>query len=238
MSGIALVTICTGRYSIFLDQFLASFRERFVTEHSRTFFVFGDSPSRSESDVRQIYQKKLGWPYDTMMRFEMFNSVSNELSLHEYVFFLNVNMWCGTHVSAEEVLPDGGDGLVGVLHPGYYQTPPDQLPYERRPESRLSIPIGSGGRYFQGCLIGGGARQFLDMSRVLADVISRDLACGIVPVWHDESAMNWYYYTRDVKALLPSFAYPESWDLPFPRRIVQLDKSKFGGHSYLRGDAA
>jgi hypothetical protein len=69
---------------------------------------------------------------------------------------------------------------------------------------------------------------------VLSEKIRTDLSCGIVPIWHDESAMNWYYHSRNVTALSPSFAYPENTSFPFQKRILQLDKSKFGGHEYLR----
>ena len=231
---VALLTICTGKYEVFLDQFLTSFRENFAPGHVRTFFVFGDS-KRIGSDVKNVWQEKLGWPLDTMMRFQMFNSISAEIARHDFVYFMNVNLCCETKVDAEEVFPTQGDGLMGVIHPGYYATPLSQLPYERRPSSCLCLPADAGRYYFQGCMIGGKSEKFLEMSLVLADMINRDLSNGIVPVWHDESAMNWYYSSRNIMTLPPSFAFPENTKLPFPRRVVQLDKSRFGGHLYLRG---
>lgn len=234
MSSLALITICTGRYQVFLDQFISSFRSNFAPGHERTFFVFGESYG-THSDVKHIRQEKLGWPMDTMMRFDMFNSISGELSRYEYVYFMNVNLNCETQVEGHEVFPDQGDSLLGVIHPGYHISPTYQLPYERRSASCLSIPHGVGRHYFQGCLIGGRSPQFLEMSLDLANRIRTDLSNGIVPIWHDESAMNWYYSSRDVMALPPSFAYPDNTNMPFDRRVVQLDKSRFGGHAYLRG---
>ena len=34
----------------------------------------------------------------------------------------------------------------------------------------------------------------------------------------------------------PPFGYPEGWQLPFEKKVIILDKTKFGGHSYLRSN--
>ena len=46
--------------------------------------------------------------------------------------------------------------------------------------------------------------------------------------------MNKYFFDIIPKQLHPGFAYPESYNLNFPKHIIQLDKSKMGGHNFLR----
>jgi hypothetical protein len=121
-----------------------------------------------------------------------------------------------------------------VQHPGHFNTPKEYLPYERRIISRFNIPEGYGKYYYQGCFNGGRTKEFLEMSLSLDMLIKEDLRCNIIPVWHDESALNWYYYQRQPIMLDPGYAYPESWNIPFKRKIIQLDKNKFGGHEALR----
>jgi hypothetical protein len=72
------------------------------------------------------------------------------------------------------------------------------------------------------------------MSKILETKIDIDLNNNIIPIWHDESALNWFFKDNKIHSLSPSYAYPESSIMPFQKKIVQLDKYKYGGHMYLR----
>lgn len=230
---INILTICTGKYTVFFDQLYDSCEANLLHGHDKKYFVFTDGEIKDRENVVRIQQEKLGWPYDTMMRFHMFNRIAEQLD-GEYTFFLNANMHINEPVG-DEVLPGPENNyLVGVQHPGFYDKPNPHFPYERRPQSYVFIPNGQGQMYFQGCFNGGRTVEFLEMSRILATGIESDLSKSIIPIWHDESALNWYYSLRNPLSLEMSYAYPESCDFPFPRKIVQLDKSKVGGHEYLR----
>jgi hypothetical protein len=165
----------------------------------------------------------------------MFNSIASELSDMDYLFFFNVNMKIIESIEDDIIPGIENDYLMGVNHPGYYQTKNEfDLPYERRYESSFFVPYGSGKIYYQGCFNGGRSSDFLKMSKSLEDLISRDLSNGITPIWHDESALNWYYLSRNPLTLSPSYAYPESWGANIDKKIIQIDKNKFGGHMELR----
>ena len=230
---INILTICTGKYTMFFDQLYESAEANFLSGHEKTYFVFTDGEITQRNNVVRIEQAKLGWPFDTMMRFHMFDRIYEQLD-GEYTFFLNANMRF-TDTVGEEVIPGrDNDFLVGVQHPGFYDKPSMHFPYERNTQSSVFIPYGQGNTYFQGCFNGGRTEEFMRMSRVLKDGIDSDLSKSLIPVWHDESALNWYYSLKNPLSLEMSYAYPESCDFPFPRKIVQLDKSKVGGHQYLR----
>jgi hypothetical protein len=231
---ISILTICTGKYTLFFENFYKSCEEFFLKEHKKKYYVFTDGQISQYENVFRIEQPKLGWPYDTMMRFEMFNSISDKLVGSDYTFFFNANILFIDKIG-EEILPNSeNDFLMGVEHPGYFQELTVNYPYERRYESNFYIPYDSGKTYFQGCFNGGKTSDFLEMSNELATKIQSDMGLGIIPLWHDESALNWYYSKRNPLKLSPSYAYPESWDMNIEKKIIQIDKNKLGGHSYLR----
>jgi hypothetical protein len=61
---------------------------------------------------------------------------------------------------------------------------------------------------------------------VVLDQIKKDSDNGIMAVWHDESHLNRYFIDHKPTTILsPSYCYPESWKLPFHKRILMLDKN-------------
>lgn len=230
---INILTICTGKYTMFFENFYNSCEKYFLTNHKKSYFVFTDGEILSQNNIHKIYQSKLGWPYDTMMRFKMFNSISEKLT-GDFTYFFNANMLFVNEV-CEEVIPnENNNWLMGVNHPGFFNKTPLQFTYERNRNSQFYIPFGEGKYYYQGCFNGGRTKEFLEMSKILETKIEIDISNGIIPVWHDESALNWYYNNINPLLVSPSYAYPESVSINFQKKIVQIDKSKIGGHSYLR----
>lgn len=230
---INIITICTGKYNIFFEGLYKSSEKYFLNKFEKKYFVFTDGDILNNKNVEKIHQEKLGWPYDTMFRFKMFNSIEDNLS-GEYTFFLNANMLFVDYVN-DGILPlESKNYLMGVNHPGYYKNNINEFPYERRIESNFYIPFNQGENYFQGCLNGGRTVEFINMSKKLDNLIDDDLSKNIIPIWHDESALNWYYQKINPLILHPGYSYPESIHIPFDKKIIQIDKSKYGGHNNLR----
>ena len=234
MKKIGILIICTGNYTIFFDELYESSEKFFLKENIKTYYVFTDGIISHKKNVKIIHQKVLGWPYDTMMRFHMFNSISDILEKEDYLFFLNANMVFNDYVNEEVIPNESNNFLMGVNHPGFYNTTKENYSYERRKESSFYISNNDGNFYFQGCFNGGRSKEFLEMSKFLSEKIDEDLNKNIIPIWHDESALNWYYKDKNPLILSPGYAYPETWNLPFEKKLIQVDKNKFGGHNNLR----
>lgn len=232
--NIGILIICTGRYRIFFKELYESSEKHFLKNHKKTYYVFTDSEIEEKENVKVFNQKFLGWPYDTMKRFHMFNSINNELINEDYLFFLNANMKFFEDVGEEVIPTNENDFLMGVNHPAFYTSKKEIFTYERRKESSFYIPLTDGKYYYQGCFNGGKSKNFLEMSEILSNMIDKDLNNNIIPIWHDESALNWYYKNKNPLLMSPSYAYPESWALPLKKIIVQLDKNKYGGYDHLR----
>jgi hypothetical protein len=226
---IGIITIATGKYSIYVSGLISSCEQFFLNDHEKNYFIYSDYDDeyfknfKGSEKITKIHQDKLGWPYDSMMRFHMFVKNEDILSDMDYLFFMNANMLVSSEID-ESILPkDNLCGIVSTLHPGYYKSK-SEFPYEENTKSEFYIPDGDGKYYFQGCFNGGRAKEFLGMSKELSNKMDTDLHNGIIPVWHDESALNWYLVNKDPHILPPTYAYPEKCDGKIMERIL-LEKN-------------
>lgn len=242
---IACLYIATGRYTVFWKDFYLSAEKYFITEAQKDYFLFTDNETvdfENNDNVFKIYQKKLGWPYDTMMRFDIFLTQKDKLQNYDYIFFFNANLELLQPVTAEVLPAAMSDGLVVCQHPGFYNKTNKDFTYERNPDSAAFIPQGAGYCYVAGGLNGGTAAAYLRLCQECSNMVHRDLDNGIVPLWHDESILNKYILDKKPLILDCRYLYPEGKNLrPFKRdiKILIRDKSnpKYGGHAYLRGDS-
>ena len=106
---ITIFTICTGKYSMFFENFYNSCEEFFLKDYNKKYYVFTDGDIIERDNIVKIHQEKLGWPYDTMMRFQMFNRVKDDVMSSDYAFFFNVNILFLKEIS-QEVLPNQENG--------------------------------------------------------------------------------------------------------------------------------
>lgn len=242
MSRVGILYICTGLYSIFWEGFYKSFQENFLKDSEKEYFVFTDADAIYAQDnplVHKIYQKSLGWPDNTMKRFHIFLEHEDMYDSCDYLFFLNANVICVNEVTEQELLPleDESKGIVVVKQPGFYNKPNTEFTYDRNPECAAYIPMGEGVYYVSGGCNGGRREDYLRAVKWMRDNTDKDIAKGIIALWHDESQLNKYVYTHDDYVVRePSFFYPEGWELPFEEKIRVLDKSKYIPVSKVKQD--
>lgn len=225
---VAILYICTGKYTVFWQEFYESFERYFLKKSRVEYFVFTDADDlygEGKCDrIHRIYQTNLGWPGNTLFRFRMFVSIRDRLTDFDYLFFFNANAVCRQEITEEEFLPAKEELLV-VQHPGYYNSRVRKLPYERREGSSAYIPRGKGKYYVYGAVNGGRAAAYMKMAEELNQDIERDYEKGIIAKWHDESHLNHYIWTHgSYKLLPPAYAYPEDYKLPFEMKIMTRNK--------------
>jgi hypothetical protein len=139
---------------------------------------------------------------------------------------------------SKEILPEK-EGLLVVRHPGYNKIPKRWLfpffNFERNKESKAYVPYWKKSYYFMGGFNGGKTENYLKLIDDLANNIKIDLDKNIIARWHDESHLNSYLIRKKKKILNPDvYANPEGKKTFKKPRIMILDKSKLGGHNYLR----
>lgn len=237
---IGMIYICTGKYKMFLDKYLETCNKHFLPNHNKKYFIFCDTliddiADKYKVEYEYIYQEKLPFPMPTLKRFHMINSIKEKYKNIDFLFFTNANMIFVENIYPNEVLPTKEDNwLVSVIHPGYLNNNVNSFPYERNINSSACIDFEFGKKYYQGCFFGGRKNEFLKMSKELQKNIDYDLSINVMAVWHDESHTNKYFAHTPPKNISPSYSYPEDWSLNLPKKIVQLNKERLGGHSYMR----
>lgn len=237
--SVAVLYICTGKYDVFWRDFFESMEKFFLTKSEKHYYIFTEAEhlygEESCDRIHKIYQERMGWPYDTLMRFDLFSHIEDELKQYDYIFFMNANMLCVKPVTEEEFLPVKEE-LLAVRHPGCIKYPVLLYPYDRNKKSTAYIPYGKGKYYFMGGLNGGKAEAYLELIRTLKASIQKDLDNGVIAKWHDESQINKYLLDRtDVKVLSPEYGYPEGWNLSYDAKIIIRDKDKVINTSNLKG---
>lgn len=240
MTRIAILYICTGEYYIFWNDFFESIEKNFLRDSQKEYFIFTDYKKEYfQGDKERVHifkQPRLGWPYDTLLRFDIFNSVKENLKKFDYIFFLNANVVCMQRIEEQEILPTGNYNLTVVQHPGFYDKPRKKFTYEQNKRSTAYIEANEGENYICGGVNGGTAEAYLELIEVLRKNIEIDLQNNIIAVWHDESHINKYILNRkDVKILSPAYCYPENWQLPFEKKLMVKDKKNIINIEEIKG---
>lgn len=224
---IAILYICTGQYSRFFPAFYVSAKQHLLQGIADIhYFVFTDDEKIKDScDVHIIRRECQGFPYDTLYRFEMFNSIKDQLNSFDYIYFINSNAELIADVG-EEILPDS-TGITAIRWP---KQKPCSLsffyPYERNKRSTAYMPPLDGPyTYFMGGFYGGTQTAFLNMSEQLAEAIRTDVQNGIIACRNDESYLNKYLHLHKCKELPKGYCCPEEWiSTPSHSRIIFRNK--------------
>lgn len=230
---VAVLYLCTGAYRVFWHDFYPNFKEHFLPDCERTFYVFTDAETidyEDQPDVRRIPQQALPWPYSTMQRFDAFLGQADRLAGYDYLFFANANLRCLRDVTAGELLPDAARGqvLTVVCHLPYYGKNPIFHPYERRRKSRAGIPYNCGTWYVAGGLNGGQSAVYLDLCRELKARTDEDLSHGVIARFHDESQLNRLVAEQPgrFRILGPEYCTPE--ETPTGQEAIRImQKSRY-----------
>lgn len=222
---VGLLIIATNKYIQFLQPLIESADNHFLKNQEVTYFVFTnkDININSNRNIVKVDVEHKDWPWMTLGRYKIFSEKSDVLSDMDYLYYCDVDMRFESTVG-DEILSD----LVATQHPGYYET---RGTPETNPVSLACVFPHEEMQYFAGGFNGGSSSEYLKMANKISENIDIDYSRNIIAVWHDESHMNRYFIdNKPTKILNPSYCYPESWSIPFERKLLALDKN----HSEVR----
>ena len=225
MNDIGLLIIATNKYKDFIEPLIKSadrffMKKKLFSQNRVNYFVFTESPLKIKSDrsITYINTEHKGWPWMTLGRYKIFNNNVDKLSSMSYLFYTDADMRFEGHVD-EEILSE----RVATTHPGFCGgrgTP------ETNPKSLACVFPNESMTYFAGGFNGGTSQEYLKMCETLSCNIDKDYKNDIIAVWHDESHMNRYFIDNPPTTVLdPSYCYPESWNLPYEKKLLALDKN-------------
>ena len=225
MADVDLIVIATGRYKEFLGQFLES--AYLNVRGLRGIYVLSDErPPPMYAKIHWLPWGHLPWPLPTLLRYQAIAGYRTEFPTDGVLVYVDIDMRFVGPVDFRSIT-----GVFAVEHPGYVNAGPEQLPYETRPESAFALEASAGSKYFCGGVQGGESTIFLEAVQELAGRIQIDLDKGVVPIWHDESAWNWWCANNRPNQVLSSdYCTPDHVGSP-SARIIAISKN----HHYFRG---
>lgn len=241
MKSIGILYIATGQYVVFWKEFYKSFEEYFLKNTEKHYYVFTDADmiyGEENERVHKIFKKTQPWPLPTLLKFDYFLEIEDELRKHDYLYQSNGPIICVKDVVEEDFLPrsNHGEKLIFTTHPGFYGKKAYYAPYDRNRKSRAYVPYNQGSIYVFGAMNGGMTNSYLAMCKQLNYQICEDLKAGIIAKCHDESHINNYVAKcKDYRLLSMSYAYPSGFDVPCEPIIRCLDKSKYFDVNTLKG---
>jgi histo-blood group ABO system transferase len=227
---ICILTIATNKYIQFVQNLYDSIDENFLKGNEIQCLLFTEHEVESSDNVKVCNIKHEPWPMPTLKRYNYFLKEEEYISQFDYCFYFDVDMKVVAEIYDDEVIGD----LVAVNHPYKINETPDQFSYERRSKSLAYVPLGQGTNYYAGGFNGGSTKEFLKMSKHIANNVITDTNKGMTAIWHDESHLNRYLIDNPpTLSLTPSYCYPEEFwksNYPHPPKIVALSKN----HNELR----
>jgi histo-blood group ABO system transferase len=223
--NIGLLIISTNKYINFLQPLIESADKYFLVNYKVTYFVFTnqniDIISNRDVVVKKIEHKD--WPWMTLGRYRIFSNSNDELSKMDFLFYCDADMRFVSFIG-DEIIGE----RVATLHPGYYnKTYLSNQALENRVKSLAYLPPNTIKNYYAGGFNGGRSVEFLKMANIISNNIDIDFNNeNIIAIWHDETHMNKYFFENEPTIILsPSYCYPESWYLPFNKKLLALDKN-------------
>lgn len=217
----AILLIATGNYQELARALIESI-DTYLVDESVELFVFSDSPDFASArfPCHVSTTSHAFWPRVTVDRFATLLSVRDRLASFDRLLYMDSDLEIVAPLRLDELLLPGK--IAAIDHPARYLKGPHYWDVETRPESTACLPATPSGIYYQGCLWGGDSELILSMVATLHEQTESDARRGITAKWYDESHLNHYLFHHPelCAAIPPAFAYPEKWDLPFPRRIL------------------
>lgn len=216
---IGIITIATGRY---YDEFIPTLKksvDAYLSDPSVeiTFYCFTDS-KQQDAGVEHFPIKHLAWPFSTLMRFHSISDQMSALEQNDFLLYMDADMKLVSPMPVDIF----NHPLIAVRHPGFVE---GSAPFELDRSDSAYVPPPLRKDYFQGCFWGGNTGEFKELIATLSKQVDHDLSRASIPIWHDESYLNYYLSSRNCFGLSPQFAWPqgtpENGEKPY---VLHLEK--------------
>ncbi len=227
---IAILYICTGKYSVFWPEFYGSFQRHFLPTCEKHFFVFSDTITVDdcESNVTIIPRECKGFPADSLFRYDMFIGIEQIVRDYDFTFFMNSNMLCVEDVGTDILPLEKDEYLVFTESFGYLGRNPRIFPFERNRKSKAYIPYVKNYhyKYVLGGVNGGRTPEYFSFIHQMSEAIRDDDNRGVMAIYHDESHVNRFFYDHpNCKLLSYEYASAEGLNAPLPPKMIIRDKT-------------
>lgn len=212
MKTINVLVLASGeRHSAFAKKMIASVEKYFCVGISKKFIIFTDNPKLfigfNQSTIVKIdYLPK---PLITLMRFHYFLRVKDLIGDNDLVYYIDSDMEIVKNINIKEIKPDEENQYVVVQHPWAVSEENQWILCQNKESTAFVQNVKT---YYQGCFYGAQKKDFYKLVEECNYNINKDLDNRLIAVWHDESHLNKYLHSKNVKTLDYSYAMPLVFD--------------------------
>ena len=201
--SVGFIIVATNKYDVFVEPLIRSIEKYVLPNNKKYYNIFSDkdiSIEGTESKTFKIEHKP--FPYPTLKRFHFFNRYRNEI-IGDQLVYIDADTLVTDNIGTEIITP-----ITVTQHCGFINRVGS---FERRPLSKCCVPVNESKNYYGGGFYSFDREEFFKMSDFCMNAIDADESIGLVPIWHDESAMNKYITTLvPTRVLSPSYHYPQN----------------------------
>lgn len=261
---IALFITATGKYTEFLPKLIQSADQYFLPNQEVVYVICLDDIKtplpHSDREIQYIEVTHEPFPHASINRsrhYSKYLSENNYMEKFTHCFAIDADAYFASEIT--NAICD--HEIVCVAH-GAYIGRNNEAPFENNPQSNCYVPPKRRWHYVAGGFYGGRAGLFKMMCQLMYLYVQNDIYKGIMPIWHDESAINKFFEVNHemVYILPPTYHYcefepgklnpymqqlwEEKTDImedfcqtkpPFLPKIIFIDKNKNGkGQEYYR----
>jgi len=215
---VGFLIVCTGKYDVFVNPLIESI-EKYVLPNNKKFYnIFSDKKIDLSVDNYQILPiDHKPFPYPTLYRFHFFDKYFSEIK-GDQLIYIDADTLIKNNIGTEILYP-----ITVTQHCGFVNR---MGTFETRKESSAYVDPQECKNYYGGGFYSFSREEFYELMSSCINIIDSDSTKGIVPVWHDESALNKYMTTvKPSRVLSPSYHYPED--------IEHIYNSWGGSEKYL-----
>ena len=261
-SRIGVVSIATNKNLEFYFDLLNSFKENSLEFSSVIFYVFTDrgkearqyASDKDFTNVVTIEIPSLGWPDASLLRYRIFDE-SKYVFETDILVYLDADMLVVKNPISYFALAN--QAMTFVRHPGYYfefsrryamysiMNPRKILSiflslvknggfgsWDTKKFSAAYVPRQERKHYYCGGVWFARKNAFLDFCKQLSERTASGLQQNYVPIWHDESYLNWFASREKHNELNPLFCSDGIIDSLFTEKpyLLAVDKPILGFH--------
>lgn len=202
---IGLFVTATGKYIEFLPKLFKSIEKYFFVGHKVSIVLFTDAETIPHTRINVIENKveKTPFPFASMNRCKYYAAyVAKNTQKFDYCYAIDADAYFADFVNKSLLFES-----VAVRHCAFVNI---KGTFETNPNSACFIPEDYNGAYLGGGFYGGAEFDFYLTNKMMNQYIEQDQQNGITPIWHDESALNRFFYEHKPQMLLsPSYHFPE-----------------------------
>lgn len=190
---IGIKVLATNGYFLLGCRFINRFYHLYKGDKDIVFYFFGDKPPYEHTpvgaNIKYYHIENSNWIQAVNTKYPNVLKIEDNV---DYLYFFDADTNISRTFTEEWFIGD----LVGGIHWAHVETPTQNLPFDRNPDSSCFIPINTNRKqtYFYGAFWGGKTELVKEYCRVMVEAQRKNKEIGHEPPVNDDSYTNHYFH--------------------------------------------